>query len=283
MKKTGELFTIREENEAKMKREEFIMPDISVNGITMHYKEEGAGEPLILLHGLTASSATFQQEIAYLKKHFHVFAPDARGHGQSSKPEHYFLEDHIQDMIAFMDAMNIEKAHVMGVSMGSYIAQGSAIQHPSRIGKLILVVPKAHGKTSSMARLFSEHADELEGLNPEAKMNRAAKYMFHNLRAVGLWMKNTLKNSTILTPEQQGASNKALEHFDFRLQLPGIKSKTFVISGTHDGLNPPKYGKEIAGLIPGAAYTEFEQSGHAPNVEEAERFEKAIMAFLVNE
>ncbi|MFD2445317.1 alpha/beta fold hydrolase [Bacillus sp. CGMCC 1.16607] len=256
------------------------MATILINGIHLNYEEEGTGVPLILLHGLAGNIMMFQHEIEVLKKNFRVIALDSRGHGKSEKPSTYTLEDHVNDVISFMDYFGIEKASILGISMGSYIAQGVAIKVPERINQLVLVSSKSNGETSSMMRLLSEYAEEMVNLNQQEKLMYVSKYIFHNLPALAKSMKETTEYSS-LTPEQNVAANKALEGFDFRSSLHKIKATTLVINGKYDGLNPPVQGKEIAALIPHAVYIEFENSGHAPNKEEQEKFMAVIQDFLI--
>jgi 3-oxoadipate enol-lactonase len=257
------------------------MPTFVSNDTTLHYEAEGQGTPLILLHGLTQDIASLRYERELLKPYFQVISLDSRGHGKSSKPAAYTLQEHIQDVIALMDHLKIEKANVMGISMGSYIAQGVAIAVPHRVEKLVLVVSKAHGKTSSMQELFDRHADELAGMDFQQKVSHASKYIFHDTIAVGNAMKEWETTGTVLSPEQQAAANKALEGFDYRPDLHRVEAKTLVINGKYDGLNPPERGKEIASLIPLATFVQFEQSGHAPFIEEQTRFHQVVKDFLI--
>lgn len=256
------------------------MPKVSINGVNLYYEEHGKGPPLLLLHGLTSSGLMYDNEIEVFKERYRVITLDSRGHGKSEKPEHYTLHDHVQDVISFLDHLEIEKANILGMSMGSYIAQGVAARIPDRIEKLILVVPKAHGKTSSMARLSSRHEDEIAGLDYTEKMNYLARYIFHKIEDVQQSMALLYEKQPILTPEQEIAANQALEDFDFRPHLKKVTAKTLVISGTYDGLNPPEDGQEVAKHIPDAVFIAFDQSGHAPNLEEPDKFRKEVLSFL---
>jgi len=260
--------------------EGFGMPTTVVNGTELYYEEYGSGNPLILLHGLTANILMYTREIEYLKNHFHVVALDSRGHGKSEKPSSYTLNDHVKDVISLMDHLNINRASIMGISMGSYIAQGVALTIPDRVDKLILVSAKSNGKTSSMMRLFTEHTEELEGLDYMEKINHVSKYIFHNMEAVANELFKGTDESLILTTEQQTAANKALEGFDFRHELQKVTAQTLVVSGTYDGLNPPEEGKEIGSLIRDSQFVEFTESGHSPNVEEPEKFKQIVTEFL---
>lgn len=248
--------------------------------ITLVYEEHGKGVPLILLHGLTGNRHMFDHETSILKKYFRVILLDARGHGESSKPPSYTLDDHIGDVLSLFDHLKIEQAHLLGVSMGSYIAQGVAIASPERVNKIILVATKSEGKTSSMEALFSKYAVELEGLNFSEKVVKASPYIFRNLRAVAKWSQAAGEKSPALKPKEIATANKALEGFDFRKDLYRVTAETLVISGHHDGLNPPEVGRETARLFPHATFVEFNQSGHAPNVEQPMLFLDFVLEFL---
>lgn len=256
------------------------MPELLLNNAALYYEEEGKGDPLILLHGLTGNMLMYENEIDHLKNYFRVISLDSRGHGKSEKIPEYTLKDHIQDVIALMDYLEIKKVHLMGISMGSYIAQGVAIIAPDRIDKLLLVSAKSHGGSSSMARLFKQHEKELEGLNYPEKVKRVSGYIFKNLDAVEKSIGQTSERSIELTPEQQNAAQKALEGFDYRPDLNKVTADTLIINGKYDGLNPPKEGQEIASLIQKSTFIEFEESGHSPNIEEPEYFLKIITKFL---
>jgi len=257
------------------------MPTFISSGARLFYEDEGSGYPLVFLHGLHGSSKMIHNEIIQLKEHFRVIALDSRGHGQSDRPPHYTMADHVQDVINLLDHLEIETGYLMGISMGSYIAQGVAIAIPDRVKKLVLIVPKSHGKTSSMQELFARHAEELEGLSFEEKFSRASKYMFHNHDAVQEAFRDLYAQQAMMTsPQEQEAANQALAGFDFRNDLNKITACTLVISGAYDGLNPPERGREITSRIPDATFIEFMHSGHTPSIEEPERFIKEVTNFL---
>ncbi|TQS75392.1 alpha/beta fold hydrolase [Ornithinibacillus gellani] len=254
------------------------MPQLAVNDVELFYEEKGSGEVLILIHGLTSNHHMLKQEMNYFHNHYRVIAYDARGHGKSSKPDAYSLADHIQDVIALMDTLEIEQASLLGMSMGTYIAQGVAIAIPDRVKKLILVSGSAHHKNQDEG-LMAEHQRELGHLAFDEQLGRLVQYIFHDLDAVGTWMASIPGR---LIPEQQQIAADALADFDFRNELNQVTAETLVISGKYDGLNPPAQGKEIADHIPHAHFYLFEQSGHAPNIEEPERFLALITDFLSN-
>lgn len=111
---------------------------------------------------------------------FKTVSLDCRGHGKSEMPDEYTLKDHVQDILSLIDYLNVASVNLYGVSMGSYIAQGVAIEQPHKIKKLILTVPKSNGLTSSTQRFFEVHANELEGLDEQEKMMFLFKHITYD-------------------------------------------------------------------------------------------------------
>ena len=254
---------------------------LKINGIKLYVEVKGAGFPVILIHGVGGDhEAHLGSLIEPLSKNFKTVALDCRGHGKSDKPLEFTMEDHAQDIIGIMDYFGFEKAHLLGVSMGSYIAQLVAITAPDRIDKLILTVTKSNGLTSSIQRLFKENEEEIKGLNMHETIVKLLKFMVYDPKL----MKNHLEVfETTLSPEQFNAANKAISAFDFRKQLSKVKAKTLVISGKYDGLNPPADGKEVASLIKNATFVEMHYSGHAPMFEEPDAYINTVAAFLLKQ
>lgn len=248
------------------------MPVFTHNGIDLFYEDIGEGQPLLLLHGLTSNSAMFYREIEFFKDERRIIALDSRGHGNSSRSENFTLQDHIEDAAALLSYLELDSVDVLGVSMGSYIAQGLAIQQAEKIKKLILVATKSYGKQSSMAELFDRYAEKFDGLSMIDKFSASSSYIYHNQLCIDEWLSKTAENSRQLTMQEQVAASEALMEFDFRDQLRYITAETLVISGKFDGLNPPEKGHETAVSIPDATFMEFKRSGHAPNVEQADLF-----------
>lgn len=244
------------------------MPIFKHQEIELFYEDIGEGRPLLLLHGLTSNSAMFYREIDFFKKERRIIALDSRGHGNSSRLEQYTLQDHIDDAIALLSYLELDVVDVLGVSMGSYIAQGVAIQYAEKVKKLVLVATKSHGEQSSMAELFDRYADTFDGLSLLEKFSASSDYIYHNQNRIDEWLTKTAQNSRQLNMKEQGIAADALEKFDFRQQLGKITAETLVISGTFDGLNSPEKGRETAVFIPDATFMEFKRSGHAPNVEQ---------------
>ena len=110
-----------------------------MSDIQLHYKEQGEGQPLILLHGNGENCDYFEHQIQYFSKQYHIFAIDTRGHGQSPRGEKPFtIKQFAEDLHDFMDEKNIAKAILLGFSDGGNIALTFALKYPERIDKLVL-------------------------------------------------------------------------------------------------------------------------------------------------
>jgi len=264
------------------------MPSITVNGVRLVYDVHGdpTKPPLFILHGLYGNRH-LGSTIDLFTDDFCVIAYDARGHGDSDKPAHYTLEDHGYDLLELIAALGYVRAHVMGISMGSYIAQQAAILDPGRIDRLVLVVAKGHGKTSSVLRYLTS-----KGLNPadmdqeqlvaamedaiwspDTTPERRQKIMDEQMAALP-------EGTRELTPDEKRAVDAALANFDLRPGLGTVNVPTLVISGRADGLNPPEMGREVADLIPGSQFLVFDHSGHMLIVEEPVRLKQEVRGFL---
>jgi 3-oxoadipate enol-lactonase len=259
---------------------------LPVNGIEMHVTHTGAGHPLLMLHGLTVDATFMHREVVEFGRTFRVIAPDLRGHGRTTRPSGFTLDDHVQDLLGLLDALSIESAHVMGTSMGSYIAQALAVQAPRRVDRLVLVVAKASGTSTSSARYLADHADELVDLSIEEQQRWITQRMFApetsgTIRADATeWVIAQQRRGLALSAAQLKAANDALAGFDFRDDLPQLDVPTLVISGQHDILNPPEAGAEIARLVPGAQFEVFEHSGHMLPWEEPDHLVETVRTFL---
>src|SRR5919107_2211171 len=111
-------------------------------GVRLHYAERGdpTGEAIIFLHGYSDSWFSFSQVLPLLSSEYHAFALTQRGHGDSDKPECcYTPDDFAADVDAFMDAVGIEEATLVGMSGGSFIAQRVALDYPHRVSRLVLI------------------------------------------------------------------------------------------------------------------------------------------------
>ncbi len=222
--------------------------------INHFYIEQGTGFPLILLHGNGEDCAYFTRQIDSFSENFHVIALDTRGHGQTPRGEAPFtIRQFAEDLLAFMDQHNIEKAHLLGFSDGGNIAMVFALAHPERVDKLILnganldasgvkrkiQIPIEIGYR--MAKLFA-------GRSPKAKKNT---------EMLGLMVNDP---------------NVKVE------ELSRIQCQTLVIAGDNDMIKD-QHTRLIAQSIPGAELCIL-QGNHFIANKNPQSFNEAVLRFL---
>jgi 3-oxoadipate enol-lactonase len=262
------------------------MPTTAFDSSSVFYREFGdtAAPPLVLIHGLYSDSTSVESLATVLAVRFRVIAPDMLGHGRSSRPDGFTLADQGRAVNHLIGALGYESAAVVGISMGSYVAAQAAILEPSRTSRLVLVVPKAHVITSSVAAYALRRGIDLASTPPEEMIA---------LLAGALWSPATPQvrrdeimaaapaDQVVLTAEERAAVERSLAGFDLRPGLPAITAPTLVVSGRADGLNPPEAGEEMATLIPDAVFTVYEESGHMLTAEEPDHLAADIEAFVL--
>ncbi|MGH7754213.1 MAG: alpha/beta fold hydrolase, partial [Gemmatimonadales bacterium] len=131
------------------------MPTAPVRDILTYYEEAGSGDPLILIMGFTGDLQGWALQVPALAKHYRVITIDNRGAGRTSAPDRpYTIAGMAEDVAAVMDRLGVAKAHVLGYSMGGYIAQSLALAHPGKVDKLILLStgPSVDGYGRSVVR-----------------------------------------------------------------------------------------------------------------------------------
>ncbi|MBQ1906568.1 MAG: alpha/beta hydrolase [Firmicutes bacterium] len=258
---------------------------IDINGITMCYEETGEGKPLILVHGLTGNKDTMAAFPGILGEGRKYIAVDVRGHGKSSKPAAYKLEDHADDIAALIKALGYEKADLLGYSMGSYIALNTGEKYPELIDHLILLASKPNGKTSSVEKIVTDAGYDMATLPPEKmfELILAAALTPESLRKMKsgeMQIDLTALTGVPMTPEEKTAESLSIAGFDLSPDYEKVTCKTLVISCEYDGINPPELGKEIADGIPGAEFVLIKDASHLVPYEQPEALGKAVNEFL---
>jgi 3-oxoadipate enol-lactonase len=259
------------------------MTMIMINGCRLHVDIQGEGMPLVMLHGLGNSMASFRSDIEHFRFTRRTIAIDSRGHGLSDRPRTYTLQDHVNDVVSVIDKLDLGRVAVIGSSMGSYVAQGVAIEIPDRISRLVLVAAKSHGASSSSAVLLKEHANELKGTTVQQQRD----FLYDKIlapsseaRRVEVLQMLAENRGAPQTDVEYKTAQSAVSNFDFRPRLKDISAPTLIVSGRYDPLNPPEQGREIAQYISNSTFLLFENSGHLPRLEERVRYLAAVDAFL---
>jgi len=259
--------------------------DIVVNGVRLHVETAGAGEALVMLHGLGTNVASLRNDLRAFSDRYRTIGIDCRGHGLSDHPSAFTLSDHFGDVLAVMDKLGIESFNLIGSSMGSYVAQGVAFTAPQRVRKLVLVTPKAFGERSSSEEMLRTRGAHVLNATPAEQRTFLRSLILAPTtpeRRAELFAEMERSAGPAMTAAQTAAVRKAMENFDLRPHLPRITAPTLVISGRHDPLNPPAAGQLVAELIPNCRFEIFEHSGHVPRLEERDAYLKLVGGFLAD-
>ena len=252
-------------------------------GVRLSYVEQGdpAGTPVIFLHGVTDSWHSFERVLPLLPTGIHAFALSQRGHGDSSRPASgYRLSDMSDDLAAFMDAVRVQRAVVVGHSMGSSVAQQFAIDHPERLSRMVLIGAfagyqdpefQAFVKTSILPLtdpITSEFAREWQ-LSTLARTMDAA----HLDTAVA----ETLKVPAFVWHATFGGF---LESGDVTGALARVTVPTLLMWGERDTYATREAQQRLLQALPHAVLTTYEGHGHALHWEDPQRVVDDLVPLL---
>ncbi|MFX1297064.1 MAG: alpha/beta fold hydrolase [Promethearchaeota archaeon] len=267
------------------------MPKIKVNDINIYYEIHGEGFPIVMIMGAGAPLNWWDEDLMeQLTKKYKTVVFDNRGIGQTDKPDiKYTIEMFVADTIGLMDALKIERAHVLGISLGGIIAQELALNHPERVeklvlcatapgvsfsvklilrllGKLLLFIVKRKMKTAEstyeyfLPQLFTkefinEHPDRIEEVKPNLL---AYTPSFEDLK------RHLDASLTVNT----------------RKRLKNLEVPTLILQGKKDRMNSYKRALELAELIPYSRLALFEKTAHALFTQEPQKVLMTLLQFL---
>lgn len=262
------------------------MPIAKINNIHIYYEQHGSGDDLILIGGLSADHQVWKSSLRIFSKHFRVLIFDSRGAGQSSAPDMlYSIELMASDTIQLMQHLRIQKAHIVGHSMGGCIAQQIAISHPTFLNKLVLVGSRA--KRSELASLLLNMKLKLqkENISDELLAEYVMPFLFSesflknklNVKGFIQWTLQNKHPQSLLGYEKQ---LHAVKDFNSSQQLSKILAETLIIIGDADILVPEKAAQEMVNLMPNATLNIIPDCAHMPHVEQAKIFAESVLTFL---
>lgn len=263
------------------------MPKIKANNITVHYEQQGTGEPLILIPYLSADHACYAFQVAEYAKHFTCISLDLRGTGESDKPEGaYSTEDLADDVAAFMQALGIKKAHCSGLSLGAAIGMWLAAKHPDMVKSLSLhsAWPKTDAYMQAMVGGLQAAA---RGMGNVAEMVILCLFpwcLTPELYASKPEYIQTLAAFVRSRPAQSVASfmsqsNAVLGH-DAEAQLGRITAPTQITFGRQDMATSTRFAEPLQRAIRKSELLVFEGCSHAPIYEKVEEFNGKTLEFL---
>jgi 3-oxoadipate enol-lactonase len=242
------------------------MPVIDAGEVKLSYERSGSGPPLLLIMGLSGTLRHWGEPfLEPLRENFDVIVYDHRGVGESSRVEQPFaIADLAADAAGLLTALEVESAHVTGISMGSMVAQELALAHPERIRTLTLGCSYCGGPGSSLppqpelgAAIMSGDRERASramweaNVSPDFAANATA---YASFREIGAEHRVAIP----VTMEQLSA----ITRHDTRTRLAALEMPTLVIHGTVDQILPVHNGEMVAGAIPGSRLEILQDIGH---------------------
>jgi pimeloyl-ACP methyl ester carboxylesterase len=258
---------------------------VPVLGGVVHVEEAGSGAPLVLLHGLGGDATFWMRELDALAGRFRVIALDLRGSGRTAtaSTEHE-VEDLADDVAAVLDALGIERAHVVGFSMGGYVAQAFAVRHPERLARLVLAATSTTLNPQLRAFVDGVLAAYEAGIGPARMYDLVWPWLFSPAfigdPAHADWFAYPEDDPLEQSLEAWRGQYLAQRRFDGSADLARIAAPTLVLLGEQDRLVAVEEAAAIAARMPDARLVVVPGAGHLVNVEEPARFDAEIVAFL---
>jgi pimeloyl-ACP methyl ester carboxylesterase len=255
----------------------------------MHYEEQGEGDPVILIHGLTMDHVGWSFQFQAFSAQHRVIVFDNRGVGRTDSPEEPFTTKTMADDVAgLMDVLGIQKAHLVGLSLGGMVAQQFALSHPERLDRLVLAATAAHpsgGAPRSAHIVENLLTMSTEGVGLEERTRMFMTWAFTAEFFEDPKQAQLMVNLVTSAPHPQSSEGlagqiAAVKEHDTREQLAGIKAPTLVLVGEEDLLLPVRLSRELAESIQGARLLVVEGAGHLFCIEHPGEFNRAVLKFF---
>ena len=262
------------------------MPRAKVGDITLSYKVRGSGAPLVMIAGFASAQNTFFMLVRAFAKHYRTVTFDNRGIGGSDKPTGpYSMSMLAGDTIGLMDSLGIDRAHLLGGSMGGMVAQHIAIDHPQRVQKLVLFSTSADAQW-----LFDLAEATVPGWN-RSRPDLAPAELRRLIGTIASRTSNRPFNRTIfvlLAKLQARLGNlkgpagqmEAMMTHNVLDRLHLIQTPTLVLTGSRDRVIAPQSSEVLASRIKGAKLVSIDGGSHVVAGEMAGRFKKEVLDFL---
>jgi pimeloyl-ACP methyl ester carboxylesterase len=263
------------------------MPFATINQIVLYYELHGPAEapPLVLIAGRSSDHSTWLPNLRELVANFRVLVFDHRGVGQSTVPDAGYTIRHMAaDTLRLMEHVGFKRAHVVGASMGGYIAQEMALVASQQIGGLVLAGTVAHSDAwldnvwTMTLRLAADEAQREMRVRQTLLLSFSPDFL-NRPRVLNGLVEYGMAKATQQTLEGLRGHVAACRSHDTRNRLAAITAPTLVLAGEHDILMPLSRVRQVAEAIPGAAF-QILPGGHAFMTESPSDFNRAVLAFL---
>ncbi|MHA1960618.1 MAG: alpha/beta fold hydrolase [Candidatus Thorarchaeota archaeon] len=268
------------------------MPIETVGDVEIYYEVHGPSDapPLLWIAGWGNSHWLWFRQIPAFQERYRCIVFDNRGVGKSSKPDYpYTIGMFADDTVGLMEALNIDQAHVIGVSMGGFIAQQVAVSYPGKARSLVLIsthfggpnaIPQDNRTLAMMFASPTETISQEQALEMRYSVAYSSQFLQENkllLKQVREW---TERDPQPLYARMHQASATTPSEFDVETEVKQISAPTLIIQGTSDLMIPPRNAEILADSISTSKLALIEGGPHMIIFEHHDRVNKAILDFI---
>lgn len=257
----------------------------AINGVQMHWREAGTGDPLILLHGFPFNCELWEPQLNAVPDGWWYIAPDLRGFGKSedSGSDALTMDRHADDILALMDHLGIDQAVIGGLSMGGYVALSLIMRYPDRVRALVLAATRASADSEEARRNRLEQAATVRKSGIKVVVDSMLPKLFsaHSKMKVPETVTRVRKMMDGTSAETMARALEGMaQRKDYSADLPNIGVSTLVLRGEQDEIIPAGDMEAIARTVRGARHEVISLAGHLPNVEAPDVFNKILTHYV---
>ena len=245
----------------------------------------GEGPLVMLMHGIGGNRTNWHDQLEPFAAHFHVVSWDARGYGGSEDYEGPLdFGDFALDLVRALDHFAASRAHLVGLSMGGMIAMDFYARYPERVATLTICdsLPGFNHLTAEQRSEFVRLRQEplLAGKEPKDIAPTVAATLIGKSAQPGS-LERLVASMAALHKHSYLKTISAAATYSRTFELEKISVPTHIVVGDEDQLTPPEMSRQMAKRIPGAHLTLIQGAGHLSNIEQPEKFNRAVLAFLL--
>jgi 3-oxoadipate enol-lactonase len=254
--------------------------------IELHYTERGPRDApaVVLLHGFPLDGTMWDDQLDALAARYRAVVPDLRGHGRSEAPPGpYLMAEHVADVRALLDRLGIERAALVGLSMGGYVTMNFLAAHPERVWAAALVDTRAEGDTELTKQNRALQAQDVlaNGMGPFIEAAIPRMYAPRTIRERPQLVERYRRIVERARPPAVAAALGGLAaRPDVTDVLRGVTCPVLVVVGSEDILTPPADARHITEAAPNARLEVIEGAGHLANIEAPEEVNRLLLDFL---